>query len=745
MAAKRGGGRNPEGQTPAGVASGEVDEGGADRKSMRSRRVKGQLTLSKEKTSTLADEDEMDAYSEGSDGEGDADTENSEDEYDGEETGYDHSEMMERYDQCLAVDPVLRQESVNDMKFTFIPGNMWDQHMTRKRRNRPNYEFNRVRQMVRRVTGQMLQNKPAIKVRPSKNGAVDIAEIMTGIIRNIEVNSQAETAYDTCNQWAVGGGRGIVRLITEYQSDDSFDQCLKIVDVPDPNTVYFDPSAKRFDRMDMNFCFIVDRISKAEHKRRWPGKAICDFNAPTNIGLLTQWAWANEVLVAEYFYVCYEKKTILLLEDGSVVDKGEYDEFIKELPPGAVAPPVVRERETQERVVRSTIVNGYGPLEEPVRWPGKYIPVAVQWGDMVSVDGLQYYSGMPRFAKDAARVHNFELSTAIEVLAKLPNSPLMATAKMIEGYKSYYERMGYDDPPVMLYNIDPDAPGEKPERQSLAQFPAALANMSQVAIDEMKATTGVYDASLGARSNETSGRAIIARKEEGDVGNYNYTDNQVKMLTSLGRMLVDSIPRVYDAQQVVRVIGEDNKEKFVEVNKVFLAPDPANPDEMIEKMDNNLSLGTYDVTVTVGKSFDTARMETAETAQALAQAEGPLGLLGQYLLLENLDVPGMDVFKKAARQVLVSQGLIPPEEGDTPPAPPEPNPADIAKAKKDESSARLNDAKTVEIMETLPTTIASAEANIAKDNADAMGAFNDAGFAAADEQPEPVPGGGAFP
>jgi len=344
---------------------------------------------------------------------------------------------------------------------------------------------------------------------------------------------------------------------------------------------------------------------------------------------------------------------------------------------------VKQERKVMKPCIYSCLVSGAGKLEEPTKWGGSMFPIIPQWGDFVTIDGKQIYSGMTRFGRDAQMIHNFELSTLIEVVAKLPNSPMKATPAMIQGLESYYERMGYDDPPVLLYNIDKSNPGGSPQREPMAAFPAALANISGIATDELKSNLGVYDASIGNRSNETSGRAILARQNEGDIANFVYVDNQIKALKRLGDVLVDAIPHYYDAERSIRILGEDNAEKYIRINRPTL-------DEQTGEVHivNDLSRGKYDVTVTVGKSFDTARMELAEAAQAMSQTPGPIGLLGQFMLMKSIDVPGTEEFVKAARKVLVGQGLLEPGEDDQPQPPPPPNPKDVADAKQKEAQAQ---------------------------------------------------------
>ncbi|MCL6710433.1 hypothetical protein M8R20_25885, partial [Pseudomonas sp. R2.Fl] len=528
---------------------------------------------------------------------------------------------------------------------------------------------------------------------------------------------------------------GVLRVVAEYEGPESFDQCLRIVNVMDPLTVWFDPAARKFDRSDARFVFVTELITKEQFKERWPGKDLIDFDVPSSLDEYDkEWFFKDMVRIAEYWYVEKEVKTIYLLSDGAIVDKEEWgpvrDEWAN--PPidpqtGQPAHPpitVKSEREVETDCVYSSLVYGKGALEEPTKWAGSMIPIVPQWGDLISINGEQIYSGMTRFGRDAQTIHNFELSTMVEVVAKLPNSPLTATTKMIDGLESYYERMGYDDAPVLLYNVDPAAPSAKPTREPPPVLPVALANLSAIATEELKADLGVYDASIGAKSNESSGRAILARQSEGEIANFVYVDNQVKALKRLGEVLVDAIPHYYDAERSIRILGEDNAEKYVSINKPML--DQQTGEVVIE---NDMSRGRFDVTVTVGKSYDTARMELAEAAQALSAQPGPFGALGMFMLLKSLDLPGMDEYVKAARKVLVSQNLLEPSEGEQPPAPPPPDPMLVAETELKQAQTENTRAKTAQIFAETPAAVEKTQAETIRTQADAIRSAAQAGQA----------------
>lgn len=642
--------------------------------------------------------------------------------------------MLTRADLAFSHDSENRRRAEQHMKFLFVPGNQWDDHMRLKRPNKPCYEFNILRPKAERLIGQQLKNKPQIKVRATEDRDVDVANVFNGLIKNIEVQSHAEIAYDTAFRWSVGGGHGVLRVVSEYEQGDSFDQCLKICDVPDPLSVYVDPGSQRFDWSDATYMFVVSSMPKGEFKRRHPDVDE-DFFIPASLDRLEDgWIDESSVRVAEYWWREPYKKKIYQLSTGEVVEAEEFDPIRDEWEnppidpmtgqPAYQAKTIENEREVDCHKVYSCLVSGKGKLTEKNEWAGTMIPIVPQWGNYYMINGKTEYCGMTSYAADSQRLHNFQMSTAMEVLAKMPNSPLMATGKQVEGLESYYERMGYDDPPVLLYNVDPLAPNSVPQRQPLAQFPAAMIQMAQVVSEEIKSTTGIYDASVGAGGNETSGRAIVARQSEADLASFVYIDNQMKAIKRLGEILVDAIPRVYDTERSIRILDETGAESFVKINQPMQDRQTGETHTI-----NDLSRGKYDVTVTVGKAFDTMRMEMAEVAQALSAGGGPLAMVGQYMLIKSLDVPGVEEFTDPLRKALVQQGLLEPSEEEKEQMaqqPQQPDPRAVAELEKMQAEAmevqartqelssrtELNQIRGQQIMAMTPVQIAETEAKI---------------------------------
>lgn len=590
-----------------------------------------------------------------------------------------HQEMLSRHEECWEYWRDEYDRAREDMAFAFTPDDQWDEWMKASRTGRPMYTVNKLRQAMKQITNDQRQNRPQAKVRATEGGDTELAEVRQGLIRNIDSQIDAQRAVDTAFQFAVGGGYGVWRINTAYADDGGFDQVIEREEIQNPYSVVFDPSAKKKDRRDARYAFVDTQWARSQFKARWPKAKIVSVDTATEAD--KGWWDDKEVTVAEYWYKQVEEVEIVLLSDGSVHDVDKLELIWDELQAQGITEQ--RRRVVEREKVYQCIVSGAEILEGPNEWPGRFIPLVPVWGEILNLEGKDRFFGAVRFAKDAQRMYNYERSTFIETLADQPYSPFMADAASIEGYEGQYQAMRTKRPPVLLYKGNAALPnGGKPTREMPPAFPAALAQAAAISADDIKAATGIYDASLGARSNETSGRAIIARQREGDVANFDYIDNLSYALKYDFEITNDLITAVYDTQRQIRIVGEDGAEKAVAVNRVVLDEQTGQPVTM-----NDMSQGRFDVSVTVGPSYTTQRMEAAEAMMQLANDPSPIGMVAKYGFIKNLDAPMLEDVKQAARKILVAQGLLEPEEGEQPPAPPPPNPKDVASAEKDKAQA----------------------------------------------------------
>lgn len=605
------------------------------------------------------------------------------------------AEMRARFRRADEAHSTAFDNARDDIKFVTVPGNQWDPDLKLRRRNRPTYEFPKLRQHVQQVINEQKQTRPQGKVRGVEESDQGLAELMQGICRNIESTSNASRAYDIAYEKAVKGGYGVFRICTDYLNDDDFEQDIRIKPIRNPFAAKCDPAAVEIDRRDANFWFIEDTVKEEDWERLYPGTDLADFDLATKDW--KDWRESGKVRVVEYWYKEPVKRDLWALSDGRVVF---VDELAKEsgLKPDEVAEflaaagiSIVRQRKVDGHKVFMRLSNGARFLSEPYEFPSKFIPIIPVWGNIEDIDGEDYWSGMVRFGKDQQRLHNVHRTAMVEAVAKAPKAPFVTKPGWIKGYEAMWQGANAEDRPYLLINDNvPDA--AMPRRTEQAQVPAALIQMAGMDNDDMKAATGIYDASLGARSNETSGVAINNRKMQGATATFNYLDNLVYAIQFCYEIMIDMIPRVYDTPRVVRVLGEDGGAKWRQLYQKVEDPETG----QVIKL-NDIRKGKYDVTVTVGPSYATQRMEAAEgfaqMAGQIGAAAPGIGPLLAYGTLKNTDAPGMEEIETALRKQLVAQGLLPPKDGEEPPAPPAPDPRAEAQARKLAADAAYTEAK----------------------------------------------------
>ncbi|WND79391.1 portal protein [Lysobacter capsici] len=580
----------------------------------------------------------------------------------------------------------------DDIKFVAVPGHQWDEKLKARRKNRPTYEFPKLPMHTKQVINEMRQARPQGKVRGAEESDRGLAEIMQGLCRNIESVSNAEQAYDIAYEAAVQGGYGVWRICTDYASDDDFELDIRIKPIRNPFSAKCDPAAVEIDRRDSNFWFIEELIPEAQFEREHPKADKASFDSDERCA---DWREKGQVRRAEYWYKKPMDRELWAVESQSgtsTIFPDEYPEFTEQ-DFEAAGLKIVKRRKVKSHKVYMRLTNGHEWLSEPYEFPSKFIPIVITWGNIQSIDGDDYFCGMVRFSKDQQRLHNVHRTALVEAVAKAPKAPFITKPSWIKGYETMWNNANAEDYPV-LYLSDSAPENAIPKRTEQAQVPAALIQLAGMDNDDMKAATGQYDASLGARSNETSGIAINSRKQQGATATFNYIDNLTYAIRYTYEILIDMIPRVYDTPRTVRILGEDGGSKWKELYQQVEDPETH---EMITL--NDISKGKYDVTVTVGPAYATQRMEAVEAFSQLAGQIGSsfpeIGPLLAYQVVKNLDLPGSEEVDQALRKALVAQGLMPPKEGEEAPPPQQPNPKDVASAEKDAAQAKLNDAKAI--------------------------------------------------
>ena len=537
-----------------------------------------------------------------------------------------------------------RQAAVADLRFLHVPGAQWEDYVKRERGDlRPCYEFNKLRITVKRIVNDMRANRPQGKVRAVNDGAVETAEGLEGVIRNVWNTSDGDTIIDYAAEYQVGCGMGAWRITTDYMSDDSFDQMPKVLPIRNPFCLFADPSAQDFMKRDAEDWSYTDKISKASFEARYPDVEPCSFEE-TEFEDDEDWETDERVRICEYWYKEPVLKTLYLLDNGATVDAATEDGDKAAIERAGLK--ILKERQVKSHKIMMCIVGGTDKLlEGPTEWAGTQHPFIQVYGEYVIIEGKAYWFGLARNGKDAQRSYNYSRTNAIESVALAPQAKYWATAKQAAGLTDQWAVAHKTNMPFMLYNADSAVPGP-PVRMGSADVPVALIQEMQLASEDIKAVTGIYDASLGAQGNETSGKAINARQRQGEIATYNYMDNLAKGIQRTWELLVDICPKVIDTERTLRILGHDGAEDYVTFNKI----DPATGNTI-----NDLSTGTFDVTVTVGPSFATVRQEAAEVYSQMANTDQNLMLVAGDLVHKSMDYPYSQEIAERYRAMLPPQ------------------------------------------------------------------------------------------
>lgn len=520
-------------------------------------------------------------------------------------------------------------------------------------------------QHCNQIINNMRQNRPQCRVLPVDNGSdKKTAEILAGLIRNIQTSSNADDAHDVAAEHSIYGGEGYWRIITEYESEKSFNQCIKIKVINNPLLVYIDPSARELDKSDAEWGFVFEDISKVQCKRDYPSVDPASWSEDVDKG----WVTENTVRIAEYFYCNYVDDTALLLQDDTNPLKSELSPQDYEILKAQSV--IIDERPTKVKKWKwCKLVGGHDTPLDSQDWAGAYLPIVAVIGKEVNVNGEVVRKGIVRDLKDPARMVNFSYSEAVQTVALQNKVPYVGSAESVEGYEDIWKTANNSNLAMLPFNAfdEEGRPLQKPERQQSAVMPAAQVQMLQLSTEQMRAASGQQNANFGIKSEAASGVGIQRLKAQGEIATFHFPDNQVRGLRYEAKVLIDLIPKIYDTKRVVRILNPDGREE-----KVTLDPDHNEAyseeysQEDIQKIFNP-NVGTYDVVIDTGPSFQTQRQESFQLMTDLAKSDP--NFIPNYgdIFFRASDVPFSDQLANRAEK------LLPPQlqEGKGKPLPPE--------------------------------------------------------------------------
>lgn len=571
-------------------------------------------------------------------------------------------EARERFAYIIEQDRDNRDAARENIQFVFTPGKQWsdEQRQRRKAWKEECLEFNQLKQFVHQVINDMRQARPGIRVHAANGKASkETAEILQGLVRNIENESKAEACYDNATSGAVVGGRGWWRVCSDYVNEASFDQKLMIKPIADPLSVYADMDYQEPDGSDRNYVFVVEAVPTDEFKRKWPDADVVSWDTIDRNWMPDK----DTVYVADYYRRVCEVGTLVLMSDGNV----GWKEGMPTPPEGVT---IVKDRKVERYRVEWYKVAGGEQILETYQWPGTIIPVICVPGDDMIIDSKRCYQGLVNEAKDTQRMFNFGMTQQAIHLALTPKAPWVAPKEAIAGYEDIYKNANVNNYAVLPYNHK-DASGESipaPQRAAPSLPDAGWINWCNSMTGLLKSTIGMYENNLGQRAQEVSGRAILAREKQGDNATFHFVDNLSRAIALTGRIIIEVIPKFYDTERIVHIIGPDDTRKMVAINQT--TPNPNNPMQAIRN--NDVTVGEYAVTVEAGPSYATKRQETSESLMQFVNAFPPAAQVAGDLIVKSLDIADADIIAERLKLTLppaVLEADAAKKEGRTPPDP----------------------------------------------------------------------------
>ena len=524
-----------------------------------------------------------------------------------------------------------RQEALQDLKFA--AGDQWPVEIQNSRNieARPCLTINKIDAYVRQVCNQQRQQRPRIKVHPVNNeGDLKVAQVIEGITRHIEVNSNADTAYDTAFDYAVRMGWGYWRVVTNYTAENSFDQEIYIEAIDDPFSVYFDPNSVAPDGSDAEKCLITSVVAKHVFREMYP-------DADDGVGFLpratgdstAEWVTKEDIRIAEYFYMVREKHDLVMLSDGT-------KEWADKLPPKETLDEAgiieIDRRPSFRKKVKWCKMTAMQILEEK-EWAGKYIPVVPCYGAQVVIEGKRKKYGLVRFAKDPQRMFNFWRTATTESIALAPKAKWLMAEGQDEGHENEWALANIKSSPVLRYK-QRDIDGQTappPQRLQPEPPPVGIMSAATEISNDLQTVLGIFDPSQQMPGN-MSGKALMGQQQQVDLSNFHFYDNMTRSIKQTGKIILDLIPKIYDTQRVMRIIGVDGKPDMTTLNDL----------QATGEVLNNVTVGEYDVVMDTGPGYNSKRQEAVEAMMPL-MAQNEIFQAAGDLLFRNMDFPGADI------------------------------------------------------------------------------------------------------
>ena len=551
----------------------------------------------------------------------------------------------ERYNHCTTVYGEMHQKHSEIMRF--ISGEQWT-YVARQAFENAGFAAmtsNRIPTFLRQITNEIRKNPPQIQIDSKDDGDVATAVVLDDLIRNIQLDSNADTAYVEAAESAAAVGIGYIIVRSEYEDDKSFNQKIIIESVNDSNQIMLDPNHKGLSGEDSLYAFKTVIISKEEYKRKYKDTKLSkNLEDVQWVSGKHDWIKKEGVMICEYYFKDFETKTLCQTYNQETGEtKQEYKEDIDPLSLADAIVIILQERKVDIPIIRWCKLNEVEVLEESI-WPGNFIPVVAVKADEYWLEGKRKLVGAVEPAIEAQVKLNYAMSYQCQLLQMAPKAPYIGTAIQFQTYEQQWANINVSNQAFMVYNHDQDAP---PPSRDLGEIPIqAASELCAQSEEDLKSIFGVFDPSQQAIGPE-SGKAILARQAQSYNSNYHFYDNLAKSIQHIGRIIVEAIPEFYDTPRQIQGLTQSGEKHSTMVNEA----------DEYGKIKHDLSKPGYAVSIETGPSFGTKRQEAVEALTAIMDLSPEMAQNLADLAISNMDIPGAKEAAARARAMVAPNVL----------------------------------------------------------------------------------------
>lgn len=551
-------------------------------------------------------------------------------------------EARDRLQICTDLESSDRNRAKTEILFREGEGHWDSNYVTSASQEAPELVINLTDALCMRVENNLREQELSGKAHPVGDGGdVDVAEIINGIGRHVEVRSEAEVAYDQADKSAITHGWGYFRLIAEWEHPRSMRKDLRILPIRNVFTVYMDPSAIMPAGQDQNWCLISVKMKRTEYKRRFASASNASWSDIDRNSGVGEWEDKEDIRLAEYFRI--REKAEKLYGVRNIATQEERTFYASEMPETlAQGWQIDGERDSMRRAVEWFRLNGLKVVERE-QLPGTWIPVFRVEGNAVDVDGKVTRRGMVRSMMDPQRMVDYGEVAKIRRLGLTPQSPWVAAAGQTEKHpewtdanRSAFPVLIYD--PVTITTAQGEIPLPPPQRQPPAGIEQGFSEFVQGMRTNLLAVAGMPNDPGADKNQVVSGIALDRRQTLSDQSHLQYAKGRKSAVTQCWRVMLEWIPHYFnDPGRVQRIIGEDSVPELVTLNQ-------QDPNDPLQKVMNDLSVGRYDVVMGTGPSFETKRMEGAENLLEMLKIEALAEIIAKTapdLVFRSIDHPYM--------------------------------------------------------------------------------------------------------